>query len=726
MKKYTKLFEVNVFIKITLLFLVISIVFLSFGYASETISSKIENISLKVRPQGKVRITGFSINDSSNASSSNQSYNVNDVFASINLPNSDSSVTYKVDATVLLSSEMKLTSITGLNSNLEYTISNYNLGDALCNTNNECNYGATDELLITIKYKEGAYDSSNTNYALNLHFNFDEISFIAKIGNTRYNTLQDAINAVPTDNVQKTIILLKNTSEALTVSSNQNISFNLQNFTISNNGNAAVIENHGTIYISNGIITCSANHAAINNDSNGNVYMSGGKIIATGSRQAIYNNGGHVEISENAYLSSTSSIRATLDNKSGATMIITGGTITSSNYYGVQNAGALTIGVKDDMVDNSSILIKGNNNGVYASTNLNFYDGIIEGKTPINKESFIADIEDNYSLMYEQDGNNKKLFLAIPVTVTFNPAGGNVSVSTKIVEKNTKIGEMPTAVRTKYEFVGWFTESENGVEVTENTIIENDVTIFAHWRKVETYVAQLGDNQYESLQEAINDVSKNNTKTTITLLNNVSEVLTISNNQYIEFDMQGYQLNNSLNNPVIKNNGTLEITNGKIASNATQGAINNEKNGKLIMSGGRIEATGTRQAIYNNGGTVTISNNAYLISNSSERATVQNLASGTINILGGTIISDNFSAVYNAEGIVTIGLKGSNINTSSPVLRGKIYGINNEGTFNFYDGILMGISSATNGTINEIEDNSTIINGTQTISSQEYQTAHLE
>ena len=128
-------------------------------------------------------------------------------------------------------------------------------------------------------------------------------NYSAMIGTTYYSTLQSAINAVPT-NTQTTITLCKNVSEALEVAKNKNIVFDLQNYTISNDGNKQVIVNNGTIAISNGTIESNADFATIDNNSGARLVISGGNIIATGTRGAIYNTGGTVEISGTAYLSS--------------------------------------------------------------------------------------------------------------------------------------------------------------------------------------------------------------------------------------------------------------------------------------------------------------------------------------------------------------------------------------------------------------------------------------
>ena len=715
---------------IFLIIIVFAITCLSLAYSSSSATAEIENVFAQVKPQADARITSISRYDSSNGGVSNsEDYNINNIYGVFELPNNNSTVTYKIDVTVFYGSEMKLTSINGLNSNLEYSLTNYTLNDPLCNSNDECNYGATASFYITIGYKENGYDGVNTSYAYNLEFVFEEISYIARIGNVRYETLQGAINAVPTNNTETTVMLLKNTSEIITIAANKKVRLSMQSNTISNDGGNPVIANFGTLYITDGVITSNASQGAINNKPGASLYISGGRVIATGARQALYNEGGYAEISDNAYLSTTSNQRAAVHNFSG-TMVIKGGTIISTRYHGVVNAATLTIGEEDGTVDPTTPVIRGLNYGIVATSSFDFYDGILKGKTrAIEDETYLGDIEDGNVLYYSTetiDGTvYKTVNLAVTHEVTFNANGGTVDEATRIVQHAKEVGQLPVPIQTGYVFEGWYTQATGGNEVTSNTIINNDIEFFAHWiSEAEIVVAKIGTTEYNSLQKAINAVPTNNTETTITLVRNTSEVLTVRANKKIILDLQNYTISNSGVANVIVNYGNITLISGTITSNTTQGAINNESGGKFTMTGGKIIATGTRQAIYNNGGTLTITGSAELKSSSTERATVQNLASGTINITGGTITSTGRNGVENAA-TLTIGTKDGNITTSSPVITGATDGVVNSSVFNFYDGTINGVNSAINGTINEIETGSEIVSTVQIIGGVTYESKFL-
>ncbi|MBR0427267.1 MAG: InlB B-repeat-containing protein [Clostridia bacterium] len=564
---------------------------------------------------------------------------------------------------------------------------------------------------------------------------------VAEINGTFYTSLQDAIDAVPTTNTETKVKLLQNVSENLVVAQNKNINFDFQNFTISIT-TGTLLENSGTVKISNGILTSSSTQTAtINNQSTGNITISGGRILmtATGGKQALYNDQGTVVITGTAYLSSASSNgnnkRATVQNLASSTLTISGGSIVSQSFIGVNNAGTMTIGTEDGTSDKTSPIIQAATIGVSCSTDFEFYDGTIKGKSQtVNDEAKITDKETGYSFIHsseEIDGETyHTLYLAIKRRVTFDANYGSVSEPTRDVETGTKIGTLPIPSRTNYVFDGWFTLAEGGEEITENTIINNDITYYAHW--ITTAVADVNGTGYYSLADAIN-AAPNNTETTIKLLANISESVTIAANKNIIFNMQNYSISGT-NKQVIVNKGTLRIYNGQINQTKTEAAINNENNAHLYITGGTINSTGGKAAIYNlGGGTVEISGSANLISNASGsrdnmyRGTVQNLANGTIVITGGTIEGTNGFAVSN-YGTLTLGVKSDgNINISSPEIIGKkTYGLNNAGTFNYYDGIIKGITDAITGLIDDQEPNTGLHNGTEQIDGQTYKTVYLE
>ena len=591
-------------------------------------------------------------------------------------------------------------------------------------------------------YTDGQSVSNLTTPLItNINLYAQWIEGTAEINGTLYNTLQGAINAVPSNNTETTVKLLKDVSENITINANKNVNLNLQHFTVSNTStNAAVITNKGTLKISNGILTSSSQTAVINNEQTGTLIISGGQILATGNRQAIYNNKGTLEITGTAYINSKTSQRAAMINLAGGTATITGGTIISEGQAAVENAGTMTIGIKDGNIDKTTPTLQGATNGLTATTNVNLYNGTIKGKTTaISNENKIVDIEEGYEIVHGLEKINgtsyDTAYLGTSITITFNATGGSLSPNYKKIEQGTPIGVLPEPTRTGYTFEGWFTEEEEGDKITEDTIVSLETTYYAHWSK--NTVAEINGVEYSSLEEAIAVVPKDNTPTIIKLLANTKESVTVAKNQNIIFDLQNFKMTSNGNHSVIDNEGTLSISNGTITSNADTATINNKPTGKLTISGGQILSTGTRQALYNENGTVEITGTAYLSSTATGaptpgahatlgRATVQNLQNGTITITGGTIIGINQQAISN-EGKLTLGTQIDGIvNSSSPTIQGNTYGIITTKTLNFYDGIIKGITDPIDGSITEIDPNATQQTSTETINETTYKTTYLE
>ena len=68
-------------------------------------------------------------------------------------------------------------------------------------------------------------------------------------------------------------------------------------------------------------------------------------------------------------------------------------------------------------------------------------------------------------------------------TVTFNPNGGTVSLSTAITTPSGKLTTMPTPILSGYTFDGWFTLASGGSKITTDYVFTSDTTVYAHWTK---------------------------------------------------------------------------------------------------------------------------------------------------------------------------------------------------------------------------------------------------
>ncbi|MBQ3019472.1 MAG: InlB B-repeat-containing protein [Clostridia bacterium] len=110
--------------------------------------------------------------------------------------------------------------------------------------------------------------------------------------------------------------------------------------------------------------------------------------------------------------------------------------------------------------------------------------------------------------------------------IHFNANGGTCSTSQKSVKFESAFGTLPNAtatVRTGYKFVGWFTASSGGSQVTSETILSSasNCTIYAHW-EANSYKVTLNfsSNQLQSTPQ-ISSSSKTITFDSTTAINTV-------------------------------------------------------------------------------------------------------------------------------------------------------------------------------------------------------------
>ena len=166
---------------------------------------------------------------------------------------------------------------------------------------------------------------------------------------------------------------------------------------------------------------------------------------------------------------------------------------------------------------------------------------------------------------------------------------------------------------------------------------------------------------------------------------------------YKEATIENATISDSLTNG---SEGTTTIQNITINSSST--AITNS--GTMTIEQGVI--TGTLGI--KNSGTLTI-NNATIsgIGTGSKYYGIEN--SGTATIKTGSVTSDTTCGIYNTK-ILTLGEKDSNApSITNPEIVGKTYGVKSTKTFNFYDGIIKGETSAISGTVTDTP----IVTGTE-------------
>lgn len=205
-------------------------------------------------------------------------------------------------------------------------------------------------------------------------------------------------------------------------------------------------------------------------------------------------------------------------------------------------------------------------------------------------------------------------------------------------------------------------------------------------------------------------------------------------------------LNGSIDN-IYNQSGDTDIQNGNIGliNNGTgnvkiiDGTIRHINNrGKLSISGGNVYATAT---IHNTGASIhnyttgiveitggTISHHYNLSENSIDNEGIITIKGGSIlgepaivnkpdaNLtieggeISGNILNNGNTTIIGGKtrhigngGTLTIGEKGGGVSKLTPQIVGDTYGISNNGTLNFYDGIIKGKTAYISGTVTEVE-----------------------
>ena len=91
--------------------------------------------------------------------------------------------------------------------------------------------------------------------------------------------------------------------------------------------------------------------------------------------------------------------------------------------------------------------------------------------------------------------------------VTMNAQNGNPLTNVHY-QKGSKLGSLPSVSRDGYTFVGWFTASKGGSQVTGDTVVNDNMTIYAQWSEKPPYYYVLTLNP-NAVNGQINGLSGN-------------------------------------------------------------------------------------------------------------------------------------------------------------------------------------------------------------------------
>ena len=398
------------------------------------------------------------------------------------------------------------------------------------------------------------------------------------------------------------------------------------------------------------------------------------------------------------------------------TVIIKSGTVAGSiSTMKNQSDMNVTLGIKGDSnVSITDPMISGRITATYL--NLYFYDGIV--KKNISKP---IEVENGYNVKVSTDGY---YLVDTPVikNTTSNKEYNNIRSAVNEISNNDTLQLLDN--------VWIYTNKIDGGIVNEN----KNMTFDINGKKIYTpnipFInngtvtiidnASSGKIDYDSPIEnngTMNITSGDFAVTNNGIVNNNGGTVSGTNSSNGTFTQNSGIINS------VENSGTINVIDGTV-KDLTSNNIANITGGTLnkIINTGQLKiqnATAKGFELYNNGGesiidtssgtayisnnsTLTVSNSTLNSVNSSNRV-FNNRYKGTLNITSGNYTSGSTECIYNDEGVLNIGEKGGVISITSPVIQGSKYAVNNAGTFNLYDGKLIGGTAPVSGTITEIE-----------------------
>lgn len=522
---------------------------------------------------------------------------------------------------------------------------------------------------------------------------------VAQIGETKYATLQAAINEA-TGNA--TVTLLANVTEDVTVPAGKNVTLDLNGHNITNkSGHTITVENDGELNISDSVGTgvvdnTSHGKAAIYNE--GEVTLNGGTFERSAEKGTYspYGNGGNSWYTIANY---------------GTMEINTGVTVKNAGGYSsmIRNGG--------DVTADCNLTIKGGNftGGVNTVKNDSFGVLTINGGNFSNTVQYVIM---NWNKAEITAGTFQTLDTASAVLFT-SAYGGDANTVGKLTISG---GEFKHASDTQEMIVDHYDASNSGTAAVTGGKFDADISKYIPTDYVQSAdgtveklgetnaVAKVGDTYYKTLADAVAAADNN----TVTLLKDVTAGITIPAGKTMTLDLNGKTLTN-VNDHTILNNGNLTITGtGKVDNiSHAKGALYNK--GTVVVNGGTFDRSKENGKTSNDSG----SNSWYTIKNVGsmtihDGATVQTAGNNTTLGKFSSLVSNGY---FDANDYSTNkGLDQPILTIDGGTFRGGLNTIKNDdrakltingGTFsNYYQAVVQNhnIAEITGGTFTAASD----------------------
>lgn len=521
---------------------------------------------------------------------------------------------------------------------------------------------------------------------------------VAQIGETKYATLQEAVNAA-NDN---TVKLLENVTEDINIPTGINVTLDLNGHKITNvSGHTITVEKGGKLNISDSVGT-----GVVDNTSHGK-----GAIVNSG--EVTLNGGTFKRSAEKGTYSSN-------DNGGNSWYTIANyGTMEINTGVTVENAGGYSSMIRNggDVTADCNLTIEGGNfaGGINTVKNDSFGVLTINGGNFSNTAQYVIM---NWNKAEITAGTFRTLDTASAVLFT-SAYGGDANTIGKL---SISGGEFKHASDTQEMIVDHYDETNKGNAVVTGGKFDADISKYIPTDYVQSAdgtveklgetnaVAKVGDTYYKTLADAVAAADNN----TVTLLKDVTADITIPAGKTMTLDLNGKTLTN-VNDHTILNNGNLTITGtGKVDNiSHAKGALYNK--GTVVVNGGTFDRSKENGKTSNDSG----SNSWYTIKNVGsmtihDGATVQTAGNNTTLGKFSSLVSNGY---FDANDYSTNkGLDQPILTIDGGTFRGGLNTIKNDdrakltingGTFsNYYQAVVQNhnIAEITGGTFTAASD----------------------
>lgn len=352
-----------------------------------------------------------------------------------------------------------------------------------------------------------------------------EGKYVASIGSKNYETLADAIRLAAKN---KTVTLLDDVAENVTIAENKVLTLDLNGHTINGGtGTAkATITNNGTVTITD---SSAAQNGTIKRDDNGTVGETSYYVIRnigtmTIEQANVTNNSGYKKTNPSGSMVGSSLI-CNGDDDLGGTLNISGGKIEQKNFIAIKNGALGKLNVTGGTISSDHSAIQ------------NWFEATITGGE-INGQLWTDAYIAGESVGHTTIGGSAKFTGEIVMDIygSVKPeleiSGGDLNVTNwRITTAASNAGAKPAVSGGKFTSAVPKNYCADGYVPTKN----EDGT---YGVKVDDSIAEVGGVKYLSLQAAIDAAGRNQI---VKLLNDTKENVTIS--KMLTLDLNGHTLN---------------------------------------------------------------------------------------------------------------------------------------------------------------------------------------